>query len=60
MPVQIQTLDARYIDGAKLVKLLKDKFGEGNFAFDVCVRTLAMVLPLMCWFMNSMWMTRIR
>lgn len=40
MPLQVQTLDARYIDGAKLVKLLKDKFGEGNFSFDVRTQLL--------------------
>ena len=40
MPAVVQALDARYIDGAKLVKLLKEKFGEGNFSFDVCVRAL--------------------
>ena len=40
MPLHVQTLDARYIDGAKLVQLLKDKFGQGNFSFDVCVRPL--------------------
>ena len=40
MPQQIQALDGRYIDGAKLVKLLKEKFGEGNFSFDVGIPSL--------------------
>lgn len=31
----IQTLDARYIDGAKLVTLLRGLFGQGNFKIDV-------------------------
>jgi hypothetical protein len=34
MTQQIQTLDARYIDGAALRKLFKDWFGEGNFTID--------------------------
>ena len=34
MPV-VQTLDARYIEGAKLVRLLKQLFGAGNFKIDV-------------------------
>jgi hypothetical protein len=36
MTQQIQTLDARYINGKALLKLLKEQFGEGNFAVDVC------------------------
>jgi hypothetical protein len=31
----VQTLDARYIDGAALLSLLKQLFGRGNFAIDV-------------------------
>lgn len=34
MPV-VQTLDARYIDGAALLRLLKQLFGTGNFRIDV-------------------------
>lgn len=30
-----QTLDGRYIDREKLVKLLKDLFGAGNFQIKV-------------------------
>lgn len=35
MPV-VQTLDARYIEGAALVTLLKKLFGPGKFVIDVC------------------------
>ena len=52
MPVQVQALDARYIDGAKLVKLLREKFGEGNFAFDVC-SVLKSVLWLTYWSLKA-------
>jgi hypothetical protein len=31
----IQALDARYIDGAKLVALLVQLFGAGNYRIDV-------------------------
>lgn len=31
----VQSLDARYIDGPKLLALLKNLFGTGNFSFDV-------------------------
>jgi hypothetical protein len=31
----VQTLDARYIDGAKLVALLQQLFGVGHFGIDV-------------------------
>lgn len=31
----VQTLDARYIDGAKLVALLQQLFGAGHFRIDV-------------------------
>jgi hypothetical protein len=37
MAGQTQTLDARYVDGAKLVELLTALFGRGNFGFDVCL-----------------------
>ena len=33
----IQTLDARYINGAALLRLLKELFGVGNFRIDVCL-----------------------
>ena len=33
--MQIQLLDARYIDGAALLKLLDKSFGAGNFKVDV-------------------------
>ena len=36
MTKQIQILDKRYVDGAALLKLLKERFGEGNFVLDVC------------------------
>ena len=32
---ETQTLDARYIDGAALVALLKQLFGDGNFKINV-------------------------
>ena len=35
MPNTVQTLDARYIDGAKLLELLKTLFGPGNFQINV-------------------------
>ena len=41
MAGEIQMLDARYIDGAKLVQLLTELFGEGNFSFDVGTRLLS-------------------
>jgi len=31
----VQTLDARYIDGAKLLTLLQQLFGAGQFRIDV-------------------------
>jgi hypothetical protein len=33
--MDIQTLDARYIDGALLLALLISLFGQGNFNIDV-------------------------
>jgi hypothetical protein len=36
MPHTIQTLNARYIDGAALLALLVRLFGRGNFKIDVC------------------------
>jgi hypothetical protein len=36
MMQQIQVLDARYIDGAALLKLLKEQFAERMFTIDVC------------------------
>lgn len=36
----IQTLDARYVDGPKLVRLLTGLFGEGNFKIDVGLQPL--------------------
>jgi len=35
MPNTVQTLDARYIDGEKLLALLKGLFGAGNFKINV-------------------------
>ena len=35
MTKQIQVLDERYVDGAALLKLLKERFGEGNFDIEV-------------------------
>ena len=35
MTQEIQTLEARYIDGEKLLALLNDLFGAGNFFVDV-------------------------
>ncbi len=34
-PMQIQTLDARYINSAALLALLKQLFGIGSFTIDV-------------------------
>jgi hypothetical protein len=36
MAQEVQTLDARYIDGAALLALLKRLFGNGKFSIDVC------------------------
>lgn len=33
--MEIQTLDARYIDGAALLRLLVELFGLNNFKLDV-------------------------
>jgi len=33
--MEIQTLEARYIDGAALLALLLRLFGQGNFTIDV-------------------------
>lgn len=33
--MEVQTLDARYIDGATLLALLISLFGEGNFVINV-------------------------
>ena len=38
MPV-VQTLDARYVDGAALLRLLQNLFGSGNFRIDVSLIT---------------------
>ena len=35
MAQKVQTLDARYIDGAALLALLKRLFGQGKFSIDV-------------------------
>ena len=35
-PNTIQTLDARYIDGAKLIALLVQLFGAGAYKINVC------------------------
>lgn len=35
MPDTVQTLDARYIDGEKLLALLKRLFGTGSFKVNV-------------------------
>ena len=34
--MKTQTLDGRYVDKEKLVKLLKELFGVGNFQVKVC------------------------
>ena len=36
MPV-VQTLAGRYVDGAALLRLLKELFGVGSFRIDVCL-----------------------
>jgi hypothetical protein len=36
----VQTLDARYIDGAALLALLKQLFGSGNFKISVSLPSL--------------------
>jgi hypothetical protein len=41
MAQEVQTLDARYIDGATLLALLKNLFGRGNFSIDVCAAEIA-------------------
>ena len=36
MPDQIQVLKKRYVDGAALLKLLNERFGNGKYTVDVC------------------------
>ena len=45
MSQQIQVLDARYVNGAALVKLLNDLFGEGNSTIDVYAPPLCPRFP---------------
>lgn len=40
----VQTLDARYIEGAAMVALLIRLFGRGNFSFDVRFLRLLLIL----------------
>lgn len=44
---EIQTLDARYVDGAALLGLLTQLFGRGNFTIDVRLVELDFTLSIL-------------
>lgn len=41
----VQSVDARYIDGPKLLALLKNLFGTGNFSFDHANDSYTLTIP---------------